>query len=47
MEYEGQIKLNAHGTTQWVWVYVRAQSVEFARARAYCGSIIRAKGARP
>ena len=32
MEYEGQIKINVHGTTQWVWVYVRAQSVEFARA---------------
>lgn len=32
MEYEGQIRLKVHGTTQWVWVDVKAQSVEFARA---------------
>ena len=32
MEYEGQIRLQVHGTTQWVWVDVKAQSVEFARA---------------
>ena len=32
MEYEGQIKISVHGTTQWVWVDIRAQSVEFARA---------------
>lgn len=32
IEYEGQIRLKVHGTTQWVWVDVRAQSVMFARA---------------
>ena len=32
MEYEGQIRLKVQGTTQWVWVNVQAQSVEFARA---------------
>ena len=32
MEYEGQIRLKVQGTTQWVWVDVKAQSVEFARA---------------
>jgi hypothetical protein len=32
MEYEGQIKISVHGTTQWVWVDIKAQSVEFARA---------------
>ena len=32
IDYEGQIKLKVHGTTQWVWVDVRAQSVMFARA---------------
>lgn len=32
IDYEGQIRLNVHGTTQWVWVDVRAQSVMFARA---------------
>lgn len=31
IEYEGQIKLKVHGTTQWVCVDVRAQSVMFAR----------------
>ena len=32
MEYEGQIRLKVQGTTQWVWIDVQAQSVEFARA---------------
>ena len=32
IEYEGQIRLKVQGTTQWVWVDVRAQSVMFARA---------------
>lgn len=32
IEYEGQIRLKVHGTTQWVWVDVKAQSVMFARA---------------
>ena len=32
IDYEGQIRISVHGTTQWVWVDVKAQSVEFARA---------------
>lgn len=32
IDYEGQIRLKVQGTTQWVWVDVKAQSVEFARA---------------
>jgi hypothetical protein len=32
IDYEGQIRLKVHGTTQWVWVDVKAQSVMFARA---------------
>ena len=32
IDYEGQIRLRVHGTTQWVWVDIKAQSVMFARA---------------
>lgn len=32
IDYEGRIRLKVHGTTQWVWVDVRALSVMFARA---------------
>lgn len=31
IDYEGQIRLRVHGTTQCVWVDMRTQSVMFAK----------------
>ena len=32
MDYQGQIRVSVHGTSQLVWVDVKTQSLAFARA---------------